>query len=206
VSVPGAFAELLAPSICAGCSGPGQGLCARCRGLLPSRVWPADAPEGCRSAWFVAPYDHVLGGAWRRGKYYPDPTAVDAVVQAARDAVVGLPRVDAVVPVPQDWMSSFRRGFNPVDRLATSVAEELGVERRRLLKRRRGPAQASLGQAERLDAAMAAFRMRQPTSPERVLLVDDVMTTGATATACASELLCAGAREVHLLVVCWAFA
>ena len=91
-------------------------------------------------------------------------------------------------------------------RLADGVAAALGVERVDALTRRAGPAQASLPREERLSAARAAFRVRRPLEVDDVLLVDDVLTTGATASACASELLCFGVRRVHLLVVCHAFA
>ena len=147
-----AVGDLLAPQDCAGCGEAVEGglLCAGCASRLPSTVWPMEPPEGCRSAWFFAPYDHPVGAAWRRGKYRPDPFAIDEVVQAL---VQALPtgRVDAVVPVPQDLRSSWRRGFFPVGRLADGVAAALGVQRRDPLVRRGGPAQASLPRDQRLS-------------------------------------------------------
>ncbi len=204
-----AAADLLAPACCAGCGEARQGvsaLCSSCRLGQPSTVWPVDAPEGCRSAHFFVPYDHVLGAAWRRGKYRPDPWAVDAVVEGLEGSLGLLPGVDAVVPVPQDLRASWRRGFFPVGRLADGVAGELGVPRLDLLKRRGGPAQAGLERSERLESALRVYRARGERALDDVLLVDDVMTTGATATACATELLCTGVRRVHLLVICHAFA
>lgn len=201
----GGLLDLLAPPECAGCGSAESVWCSACSAQEPSCLWPAEAPEGCRTAWFYAPYDHVVGGAWRRAKYGGDRVACDTVVRATVDALC-LPEVDVVVPVPQDWRSSWSRGFYPVGRLGQGVAEGLGVPERRLLRRLAGPSLASLERSERRLAALRAFRAQGELAGERVLLVDDVLTTGSTATACASELLCAGASEVHLMVVCWAFA
>ena len=201
----GGLLDLLAPPECAGCGSAESVWCGACLAQQPSCLWPAEVPEGCRTAWFYTPYDHVVGGAWRRAKYGGDRVACDTVVQAMVGALC-VPEVDVVVPVPQDWQSSWSRGFFPVGRLSRSVAEGLEVPERRMLRRRTGPPLASLDRSERRLAALRAFRAGSALAGERVLLVDDVLTTGSTATACASELLCAGASEVHLMVVCWAFA
>ena len=204
-TVFGGLLDLLAPPECAGCGSAESVWCRGCLGQEPSCLWPAEVPEGCRTAWFYTPYDHVVGGAWRRAKYGGDRVACDTVVRATVDALC-LPEVDVVVPVPQDWKSTWSRGFFPVGRLSRAVAERLEVPERRMLRRRTGPSLASLERSERRLAALRAFRAAGGLDGERVLLVDDVLTTGSTATACASELLCAGASEVHLVVVCWAFA
>ena len=114
---------------------------------------------------------------------------------------------DAVVPVPLHPIRSFQRGFNQAD----DLARQLGLPVWRAIRRRRhGPPQASLPAAQRhanLRAAYAlsapwALRARLPHSPlanRSVVLVDDVMTTGATLDACSRILIAAGVRSVRAL-------
>lgn len=113
-----------------------------------------------------------------------------------------LPVIDVVVPVPQRLGTSLQRGFSPVWVLADAVACAVQRPLCEALKRSPGSAQAGLRVAERQDNVRGAFRCVQALEGARVLLVDDVVTTGATARACAQELLCGGARAVHLLAAC----
>jgi predicted amidophosphoribosyltransferase len=91
------------------------------------------------------------------------------------------------------------RGYDQAEALARSVARLAGWPVRPLLERvvETGP-QARLQGVERRRALRGAFRARERV-PERVVLVDDVLTSGATAAECARVLLAAGAREVGVL-------
>jgi predicted amidophosphoribosyltransferase len=112
----------------------------------------------------------------------------------------------AIVPVPSHPLAQLRRGFNPATELARPVSTRLGVPirsgylRRRLTRpgrtARRGPAGRF---AEARDAFLAAGRIPENS---RLLLVDDVLTTGATARACLEALRNSGAAIVSLAV--WA--
>ena len=111
---------------------------------------------------------------------------------------------DAATWVPGTRRSEAERGFVPAEELARPLARALGLPARRLLwKVRRTRDQSGLSRAERRANLLGAFRVR-PDPPKRVLLVDDIMTTGATAEACAAALKAGGAREV--LVVTFARA
>lgn len=90
-----------------------------------------------------------------------------------------------------------QRGFDQAELLARAVARELGVPCRRLLYRAHGAPQTGRSRAERLDAPQ--FRSRRAARPLSVLLVDDVVTTGATLLAAREALLDAGVAEVHLV-------
>jgi ComF family protein len=113
-------------------------------------------------------------------------------------------RFDAVVPVPLHWRRQWERGFNQSELLARAAARRCGVPVRRALQRVRSTRpQAGLSNSARRENVGAAFHVpaRMRLEGLSVLLVDDVMTTGSTATACARALKRAGARRVALLTV-----
>jgi ComF family protein len=113
--------------------------------------------------------------------------------------------VDLVVPVPLHPMRAAERGFNQSALLARPIAAALGAPLgARVLERVRDtPRQAALDRTDRLVNVRAAFRCREPrvVAGKRVLLVDDVRTTGATITECRAVLAAAGARTVRTWVL-----
>ncbi len=112
----------------------------------------------------------------------------------ARDATA-----DVVTWVPTTGARRRQRGFDQGRVLAAAVARRLGLPCRRLLRCERGPAQTGRSRRERLDGP--GYRVERGRAvPPRVLLVDDVVTTGATLAAAARGLRQAGARDVTALV------
>ena len=109
--------------------------------------------------------------------------------------------IDAVVPVPMRRLKLlFERGYNPAELLALRLARELRVPARRWLSQTRAtPSQTSLDGPARRKNPAGAYSARRARG--RVLLVDDVLTTGATAGECAKALMKGGALEVYLAVV-----
>jgi ComF family protein len=113
-------------------------------------------------------------------------------------------RFDLVVPMPLHWRRRWKRGFNLSEILARWVAGDLGVPMIDVVKRVRATAvQVGLTNASRRKNVSGAFRVSRQSrvAGKNVLLIDDVMTTGATGTACARALKRAGARSVTLLTV-----
>jgi ComF family protein len=111
---------------------------------------------------------------------------------------------DVIVPMPLHWMRRWQRGFNQSELLARDLQRRTGIPWVRAIKRKRAtPAQAGLTRAERRDNVAGAFEVRKQAAirGKHVLLVDDVITTGATASACASILKRAGARRVSVLTL-----
>lgn len=106
--------------------------------------------------------------------------------------------IDAVVPVPLHWRRRWARGFNQAELLAAEAARSRGVPVLRALRRRRHtPTQTGLTHAQRRKNIAGAFTLTgKPVEGLRLLLVDDVMTTGATLSVCAALLRRAGARSV----------
>lgn len=201
-----AFLELLAPPVCPGCdlsSGAfdPSGFCPACAPLL-DKVPAALAPPASVAAVFV--YGGPLAEAIRRLKYQ---ARTDLVLPLGRilsqGALPYIDRVDVVMPVPLYSRRLRARGFNQAALLARPVARSLGVPLNVMaLDRVRETAeQAGIDRSERALNVKGAFRARKPRSPARVLLIDDVRTTGATLTAASEALLAAGYSRVYALAL-----
>jgi predicted amidophosphoribosyltransferase len=108
------------------------------------------------------------------------------------------------VPVPSHPWATLRRGFSPATEVARPIARRLELPLRTALRRRVSatPATKQLTARQREAAARWAFRVRGLAAGARVLLIDDVMTTGYTLDACARALKAAGANQVRAAV--WA--
>lgn len=193
--------EWLWPSVCLGCDRTGQGwLCPQCtpREIRVHR----DGPEGVRTVLSLTAYDGPVGRLVRRGKYVPDRWLVDrtAALLAERAAPVLAARGGIVVPAPSTWQSRLKRGFATGAVLARRVGAAANLPVADVLTLRAGRRQATQAREERL--ANLAGRLRCDTDVAGpVWLVDDVLTTGATAAEMARTLLAAGAASVHLWVL-----
>lgn len=117
----------------------------------------------------------------------------------------GLEGYAAIVPVPLSRKRRRERGFNQAERIAKSIARHAGLRLRRrlLVKKRDSPPQAGLAAASRRRNVRGSYRASIPTHLKgcELLLVDDVLTTGATADAAAKALVRAGARAVDVLTL-----
>ena len=112
---------------------------------------------------------------------------------------------DLLTWVPVSPLRKLRRGYDQVELLAEAVGAELGMKPVRLLKKiRNNPPQSGIvGQAERRANVLGIYRAVdvEAIQNKRILLLDDILTTGATAGECARVLLTAGAAEVHCGVI-----
>jgi ComF family protein len=113
-------------------------------------------------------------------------------------------RFDVIVPMPLHWRRAWTRGFNQAALLAEEIGRRNAIPIERVIRRvKASQPQAGLTNAQRRTNVSGAFRMRRGRRLDglRVLLVDDVLTTGATAAACARVLKRAGAAHVALAAV-----
>jgi ComF family protein len=120
---------------------------------------------------------------------------------------VALPRdgvLDAIVPMPLHWRRRLKRGFNQSELLAAEVARRTGIPMVKALKKRHHTAaQTGLSRAARRRNLRRVFGVSRPAlvRGRRLLLIDDVFTTGATANAAAAALKDGGAARVTVLTL-----
>ena len=113
---------------------------------------------------------------------------------------------DALVPVPLHWRRLWSRRYNQSLLLARALGRRTGVpvDADSLLRRKPTPSQAGQSAGARRRNVAGAFFVARPESvrDRRLILIDDVLTTGATANACARQLKRAGAKTVYLMTLC----
>jgi ComF family protein len=181
--------EPLQPPWCTRCGGPAADDVPSCGNCPPPPLTAA------RAAFRYA-------GPARRAVHRLKFSGWRDVASALADAMVvtAVPvDADVITWVPLARRRRAERGYDQARALATAVSSRLDVPARRLLGRPVATgSQARRGGADRRAAVRGAF-VPVRTAPARVLLVDDVLTTGATAAACAEALVAAGAREVAVL-------
>jgi predicted amidophosphoribosyltransferase len=195
------FAGLVAPPLCAVC---GRGcraevvLCTRCsRALAAARPVLSGGPQGIDRVWSSAPHDGVarsLVGALKFRRLLP---VGGVMAERMHWLVPGHLLGGAVVPVPAAPPRLRRRGFDPAGELAAALAARLEMPVEACLARRGSGHQVGRRRAERIRHPPRIEAIAE--APRSVLLVDDVLTTGATLTACAAALREAGARRIVAL-------
>lgn len=193
-----AVAVGIAPPLCAACGRscrPEAVVCSRCgRRLADAEPLLGKGPPGLDRAWSSAPHEGVarnLVAALKFRRLLPVAGLMADRIQWLAPAHM---LSGAIVPVPAAPARLRRRGFDPAGELAAALAERLGAPLEPCLSRRSGSRQVGKRRAERIGHP-PQIRARGAT-PRSVLLVDDVLTTGATMTACAQALRAAGAARV----------
>jgi len=170
-------------------------LCQPCAAEPPAFAW-------ARSA---AHYDGPVRTALHAFKFGGRRTLARPLAELIVETLdAHLPRdVDVLVPVPLAPAREKERGFNQAALLAERLGERLRVPARdSWLSRTRATApQTELGAAERRANVRGAFRAVATARGRHAVVVDDVLTTGATAAECARALLAAGARRVGVITV-----
>jgi ComF family protein len=212
--------DLAFPASCSGCRREGEALCPRCRPALDARLelpggtpigLPADLPAPLLQVEWCAPFNGPVRAALHDLKYAGERRLAEplgaAVARRWKRVGVG---AEVVVPVPVHANRERQRGYDQAALIARVAGRHLGLPAAFALERGRATiAQFELGRDERAANVAGAFRLRARDAPAAraaiagrwVLLVDDVVTTGATLAACADALEQAGARAVSAIAV-----
>jgi ComF family protein len=218
--------DLALPPLCAACREPveGRGLCPACWSKLSFITRPYCerlGPDRAFCRWKRSPIrrpitalalrcvsTRFLGRSLVHALKYGDrldlaPMMGRWIGQAGREL---LAEADALVPVPLHWRRLWARRFNQSAVLAATVSRQTGVPvAADALKRVRPTAQqVGLSRTERAANVQGAFRVpgdgKAAVAGRRLVLIDDVLTSGATVDGCARALLRAGAANVDVLV------
>jgi ComF family protein len=187
--------QLLRCPVCRSAASGPLGLCASCRGALLE-------PSISAFELSLGPYGGPLERAVRAYKFEGVRRLgrLFGLELAATLKTAGW-QLDAVCAVPLHPLRYLQRGYNQSALVARVAAQERGLPYRPLLRRIRATRQqARLGGAARQGNVAGAFRAA-PLQGERLLLIDDVLTSGATLTECALTLFAAGAGRVYVATV-----
>jgi ComF family protein len=175
-----------------------RGGCAKCRGRS----------LGFDSALALGAYEGTMRDLCLRLKHERNawlaPWLSGLLAEARRDELDQLPRDAWIVPIPLHWWRRLRRGYNQADALADGLARRLDLRVHQPLRRIKSTDRlARMGVTERLEALRGAFRARRDPGlrGRTVLLIDDILTTGATSGAAARALKKVGVRRVVVAVL-----
>lgn len=210
------FTELFFPSRCVACDAPGAVLCDACARELPlvsaDRACPrcgAPADDACsecagrrfsfsasRSVGLFRPPLSNVVTVYKDGGERRLVPLIGALMTARVAEWAGW--ADVIVPVPPRPASISTRGFDHMRAVARDVAANTHLPVHALLEARNTADQRRLGREDRFANATGRYVVRSgATVSQRILLLDDVFTTGATIEACAAALIEAGAAEVR---------
>jgi len=188
----------LAPPLCAACGRPCRPeavLCSRCaRRLAAMEPLLGQGPPGLDRAWSSAPHEDAarnLVAALKFRRLLPVAALIAERIHWLAPAHM---LSGAVVPVPTPAARLRQRGFDPAGEIAAALAERIEAPLEPCLERRDRGHQVGRRRGERIGHPPQVTVNGEV--PRSVLLVDDVLTTGATLTACARALRGAGVRRI----------
>jgi ComF family protein len=208
--------DLVYPKRCAGCGLRGSWLCVDCCAALPLFTAPwcdrcgvpasyshcecSSTPENLEQVRSVGPFDGWLRGAVVQFKYHGEWARAAHLGEPLAAAVADMRLADALVPVPLHAARLRHRGFNQSLLLAQHAGASLEMEvKEALIRTRRTDAQVNLGSEQRAINVTGAFAVKPnfPVAGLSIILIDDVITTGSTLSACAEVLITDGATSVR---------
>ncbi|HBH82177.1 MAG TPA: hypothetical protein DDY39_20295 [Nitrospira sp.] len=214
------LADNLMPHFCTSCWSTPQPMptarCARCDRPFASSVATAyspqhlcyscvDRPPSYTRAWTLYLYTSPLQDAIRLLKYQSKVSLVTPLADLMLTALPHLDHIDLIIPVPLHHERLCQREFNQALLLADRIGRHLNIaiSYTNLVRTTAAPPQTTLSRKSRLKNLRHAFAVRRPAQlrNKRILLIDDVFTTGTTVNECAKTLRRAGSADVFVLTL-----
>ena len=212
------FISLLYPRTCELC-GQGltekeKGICVRCNFLLPRFIDEADIQTmlpniiGAHSYFcvyaYIKYYKKGIGQKLlQQIKYGQKPELAEIIGLWLGELIKERePTINLIIPVPLHKKKLRKRGYNQSDYFALGISKATGVlwTSKVLIRAKNNPSQTNKSRLERIDNVEGIFQVRNPAviSSKNILLVDDVITTGATLNACYNVIMAAGAHNTGI--------
>lgn len=210
-----AFMRLLYPARCGACETllelEETGICTACTESLEKLRFPYSATaldhefEHVSQAWALYPYESVLKEILTGIKFYNKRWLLRIFtpkIEELAGLIASENNYDWIVPIPLENSRLLERQFNQSELIARILAKAMQRPVISALKKcRRTPAQSGLNRAERLRNLHFAFEAKIPAAGKKILIVDDVLTTGATAEEAARVLKDSGACRADLVTI-----
>jgi len=191
-------------------------LCMRCVASLPlCREPEADmraaritrrAPIGRVYSWLSYTHDNDVAGIIRRGKYNGRPDIFMSLGELLADRLKAtgcLEGIDGLVPVPMHWFKRMRRGYNQAEILALTISKQTGIPVLRDVLKATGThrRQAGSGREARAENVRGCFRVTRDLHRLHVALIDDILTTGATASEAVEALASRSPQAISIFTL-----
>jgi predicted amidophosphoribosyltransferase len=193
-----AVAAAIVPPLCAACGRtcrPEAPLCTRCsRRLAAADPLEGSGASGLDRAWSSAPHEGVARDLVTALKFRRLLPVADLIADRIQWLAPATLLSGTIVPVPTAPLRSALRGFDPAAEIAAALARGTGLPMDACLARRGGGRQVGKRRSERIGHPPVIQARGQV--PRSVLLIDDVLTTGSTLSACARALRISGAIRV----------
>lgn len=201
--------DIIYPPFCVGCGVSGRLLCANCFNSIDFYTLPVFQAhreelltQPLNSVFSLAQYEGIIKKMILSLKYQ-HVKEVGKILARISYYGVSLPPVDLITAVPLHPARQRERGYNQAEVIAKELSLLTGLPYQPLMKRVKNTRKlASLAhEAERKQQLKAAFTCLLPEISQRVLVIDDVFTSGSTLKACAAVLKQAGCPEIHGLTI-----
>jgi len=212
--------SIIAPAKCVVCGREGQELCQSCApdllNRLPGRCFRCQklnlGSKTCSTChrqaplkyvWVAGEYEDGLKRAIKAFKFERQRGLARSLAEIMKDLVPETIKSPIIVHVPTATTRRRIRGYDHAERLASEVAKQTGWRHVPALRRQTQTRQVGARRLTRIAQLEGAFRVirTEYARGREILLIDDVITTGATITACAKELKKAGAKSVSAVVL-----
>lgn len=206
------FLSLLYPPVCGICGRVGENwICKRCERSLKQEekeIEQTDLSPYFKKAFFIYSYQGKIKELLTEYKFHSKPYLYHTLTKNIlknEKACRFLKEYDIIIPVPIHKKRKQERGYNQCELLAREIAKKLKIpiESKALVKFKNRPPQSTLKKEERIQAVKGVYKVEnvEKIKNKKILLLDDIYTTGSTLAECSKMLKEAGAEEIGIFTI-----